>query len=647
MISTQHTLSMRVSPRQKSANSAALSGTIQHIIQLAILGVALLVVLQTATTAACTGNSRPGGTRPAIAHSYMVAAANPLAAKAGCAILAKGGTAMDAAVSVQAVLAVVEPQGSGLAGGTILTYWDARKRRVRFFDGLAAAPADVGHALRQPLPSDRGNCRLKGRRLLPLAALMTARAVGVPGTIAVLDKAHRQLGRLPWHTLFDAAITHAENGYPLPRYMHRVLKGKVRRKLRRCRYPDLRRRYCSSRRIPKPIGTRIRNTEIAGVLREIRDKGARAFYDPAGTIAPAIVQRTRTTGCKLSTNDGRPAVLASTMTPKDFASYRPKERAPICKPFDGHIICTAPPPSAGGIIVLSNLAIMTLNRIQELRPGSLAHTHLSIEASRIVQLDRRQHVGDPDFYKVPTAGLLTDAYLEKRASLFSRHRAITWPPIGKPKTTGVPRLLPPTSDEWPIQDMTSHVSIVDRYGNAVALTTTNNTSFGTQMEARGMILNNALVNFTRQGWISPGHEANGMQPAKRPRTSMAPTIVFTKDKKLRLVVGAAGGAAIPDYVTQTIAGVLFHGLDPQRAINQPHYSGQSLTSSKCRGGKGLISTVERRTRIARHVQALRRLGHPCPKAKRMRSGLTAISVTNDGRLLGAADPRRDGIAIGK
>ncbi|HUS96361.1 MAG TPA: gamma-glutamyltransferase, partial [Hyphomicrobiaceae bacterium] len=284
--------------------------------------------------------------------------------------------------------------------------------------------------------------------------------------------------------------------------------------------------------------------------------------------------------------------------------------------------------------------------IKSMQPGSLAHAHLAIEVSRIVQVDRRQHIGDPAFAQIPISDLLSPGYLKSRAALYSPQASRVSPPIGRPAKSSY-RVETGSLTDVPDQDMTSHVSIIDQFGNALAMTTTNNTSFGSQMEAQGMVLNNVLVNFTRQRSISPGYRVNGMKPGQRPRTAMAPTLVFTKGGKLRLVAGAAGGGAIPDYVTATITGVLVHGLDVQAALAQPHVSGQDITGSKCAGGPGLPSSVEKDTPLAALVGPLRGLGHACPQAVRLRSGLTAIAVGADGMLHSAADPRRDGVAMGE
>ena len=561
------------------------------------------------------------------APSVMVAAAHPEAAAAGCAVLADGGGAIDAAVAVQSVLAVVEPQSSGLAGGTLITEFDRSARRVLAFEGLARAPARVTDGLRTPTEQERAEL---GVDEFESEAVATGRAVGVPGTLRVLERAHARSGRLPWRGLFDRAIELAAGGFPMPPYLHDVM-GEATQGLRRCRYPDLRARYCDGDE-PKAVGSQIVNAELAGVLREVRDGGAAAFYDPAGTIAPAIVARAAAGPFKLRTDAAGPAVIPSLMTTNDFGRYKSVRRRPVCRERFSRLLCTAPPPSFGGVTVLQELGLMQRGGIERLMPLSAEQVHLAIEASRLAQFDRREYVGDPDFHPVSVADLLADRYLDRRFELFAPTRAIHPISPGEPSDSGA--------------DMTSHVSIVDRRGDAVSMTTTVNTTFGTQMEARGMVLNNAQENFTRLDSISPGARVNQMEPNKRPRTSMAPSLALDRRGRLRLVVGAAGGSAIPDYIAQTFLGITVDGMSPLTAIAQGHWSGQEIDGT-CRGAVGAASELEAGTAIAGLLGELRAREHPCASVSELRSGLAAIKVGLSGRLTGAADPRRDGVAFGR
>ena len=289
----------------------------------------------------------------------MVAAAHPEAAAAGCAVLARGGGAVDAAVAVQAVLAVVEPQSSGLAGGTLITAFDRSARRVRAYEGLARAPAHVTDGLRTPTEHERATL---GVDEFESEAVATGRAVGVPGTLRVLERAHERSGRLPWRQLFRRAIELAAGGFAMPPYLHELMSESTPG-LPRCRYPDLRARYCDGD-APKPVGAPVVNAELAGVLREVRDGGADAFYDPAGTIAPAIVARAAAGPYKLRTDAAGPAVIPSLMTAGDLRRYKAVERRPVCRERFSRLLCTAPPPSFGGVTVLQELGLIERGRIE-------------------------------------------------------------------------------------------------------------------------------------------------------------------------------------------------------------------------------------------------------------------------------------------
>ena len=324
----------------------------------------------------------------------------------------------------------------------------------------------------------------------------------------------------------------------------------------------------------------------------------------------------------------------------DFAAYQARERDPLCRFVFGHIICTSAPPAFGGTAMLYALSLMERGKIEKFKNDSLAYAHLFIESSRLAQWDRRQYIGDPDFGDVPVSGLLDDGYLDSRFDLFSPNQAVQVVEFGNPP--GGISLAEP--DE--VQDTTSHVSIIDSFGNGLSMTTTNNSSFGAQMEARGMNLNNVQTNFTRLDSTSPGNPINVMEPRKKARTSISPSLVFDRRGDLVLSAGAAGGGPIPDYVAQTILGNIVYGLDPQASINQAHVSGQGFTSN-CAGVPNPRSEVETGTVLGDRLQALRDLGHPCARTNSLRSGLAAVGVMPDGTLQGGADPRRDGVAMGE
>jgi gamma-glutamyltranspeptidase/glutathione hydrolase len=610
----------------------------------------VLPALSTEATGASTvapppgscANPSTGRKADAVGTKFMVAAANPLAVEAGCKILARGGRAADAAIAVQAVLAVVEPHASGLAGGTLISYWDSDKNKVRFFDGLSSAPKNATENVRTPTEQER---KALGIDRFPNAAGASGRSFGVPGTLRVLATVHGEYGALSWDQLFDDAIRLAANGFPMSPSLHGGFKQRFNGR-KRCNYPDLRPRYCNGDE-PKPEGTTLYNPELADVLREVRDDGADAFYDPNGKIAPAIAQHAAKGPIKLKGNTAGPVVIPSLMTAQDFADYEPVERPEVCRKAFDVSVCTSPPPAFGGVATLQMLGLLERGQVRRTKPGSADRIHLSVEASRLANFDRRAYVGDPDFQAVPVAGLLDAKYLDNRFALYSPDKAIHPVEPGNP-----PGVLPPgpsVSDQpatTDVGDPTSNASIVDAAGDAVSMTTTNNTHFGSHLEARGMMLNNALNNFTDTESVSPGKPVNVQEPKKRPTASQAPTIVLDREgKKLRLVIGAAGGSHIPDYVTQALVGVIVDGMSPAQALDQGHYSGQDITR-KCQGERDAPSELESGRRIAVNLADLLTREHPCPRVMPLDSGLTAIEVRGN-KLLGAADQRRDGSAAGR
>lgn len=573
----------------------------------------------------CTRLSDSDTMRPAYGAELMVVSAHPLASQAGCAALTAGGTAADAAVAVQMVLAVVEPQSSGLAGGSVMTYYDAAQQRVRFYDGLAVASAEVSAGLGVATADEAIGLGDFGR-----VTLSPGHAVGVPGTVAVLSQLHAEHGQLAWSSLFQPAVRLAVAGFPMSPYLHDILTAEAGG-VKRCAYPDLAARYCRDGK-PRPLGSRLYNRELAQVLREVRDGGAQAFYDPRGPIARAIVARVRREPQNSQADRDGAAVVSGLLTVEDFARYVVREREPLCAGFAGRRVCTAPPPSFGGLTVLQTLGFLDRSATREQAPRSAGRIHMAIEASRLAQVDRRRYVGDPDFGLQPVEMLLDPSYLDERFAMLSPDRALALSAARLPDG---------------VEDTTSSISIVDGLGNALSMTTTVNASFGAHMEARGMVLNNVQHNFTHPGSLSAGLRVNGIEARKRPRTSMAPTLVFDTDEQLELVVGAAGGSHIPDYVSQAIIGMIYDDLDPQAAVSEAHWSGQALERG-C-SGRGAIpaSDVELSSLATGWLHQLRALGHPCPRAVELRSGLTVVQLDPSGGLWGAADPRRDGIAVGR
>ncbi len=530
---------------------------------------------------------------PVRAERQMAVAAHPAAAEAGRAVLRRGGSAADAAVAIQAMLAVVEPQGSGLAGGTVVLHLDAATGAIAVYEGLAAAPAAFPKELYR---DDDGNDLPRGD------VRHGGRPIGVPGTLRALEMLHAAHGRLPWAELFTDAARTAEAGFDVPPYMASSLR---RSQKSICARPDMRALFCRDRRTAKREGDRIVNPALAATLRAVAAGGADALY--RGPIAETIVAAVR---------DGQP--MPGFLSAGDLANYRAVRREPVCGTAFGHRLCSSPPPLHGGVAMLQLVGLAERRGIGALTPNSPAAAHLFIEASRLVNVDRRRHVGDPAFVDVPLTGLLAPAYLDVRAALIDLDRAAKRPEPGAP----------------PGGDRTSHAGIVDANGNAVAMTTTNNLTFGSRVVAAGMVLNNAMINFTSTRPYRGAPPRNAAAPGKRPRSAMSPTLGFDAAGRLRLVAGAAGGSYIVDYVAQAVIGVLAWGQDAQTAVGQPRYGGQRDVS------------LEKGSAAADLEGPLRDRGHRKIKVQRMTSGAQVIVRDADGTLWGGADPRRDGAVRG-
>lgn len=657
----------------------------------------------------------------------MVSSADVSASAAGCRVLARGGSAIDAAIAVQAVLGVAEPFASGLAGGSVVTYYDAATRKVRTYEGLSSAPATIGAAgttsIYQMAVASDLNCRANQSIGSSLSAQqgntnISGRATGVPGTLRVLDLVHQAHGKLAWNQLWDEAIALADNGFPMTRYMYSTLysagtefddetgeplnagpvkawwnAARDRWGAARCKYKDIQARYCdpsdSHGDKPLPIGTPIRNPQLAATMALVRDGGAAAFYDPQGPIVAAILQRFRDDGLKADGSNNCtsilpasynpatgttsaaiiPARIPSLMAANDFGNYRAVERTPLVGERFGLTIHTQPAPSFGGLVTLYSLGILERKALAGTAYGSPEFLYLASEASRLSNADRRNIVGDPAYSNVHArvGSLLSNAYLDQRAALVNGTAlpsvaaggaaqgippfAATDPALFDPLATVSPVAPQPTllaqrkaqraerDEDW---NTTSSLSIVDGHGNALAMTTTINTHWGAHIEAAGMMLNNAMSNFSAS---TPGLDVNGYAPHKRARSSIAPAIALDAEGRLRLVWGAAGGGPIPDYIVKTFLGSQVYGMDIQAAINADNWTGQSLGSS--------VAQFENGKPIVERIAGMRSSFGYTPttlSATGLTSGLSAIAVTYGADGLwtyhGAADYRRAGGANG-
>ena len=541
------------------------------------------------------------------ARHWMVAAANPLAVEAGHRILKRGGSAVDAAIAVQLVLGLTEPQSSGIGGGAFLLVHDARANRLIAYDGRETAPAAA-----------RPERFLKdGKPLEFHDASVGGRSVGVPGTLRMLETAHRKHGRLPWASLFDPAIALAERGFPVSPRLHRAIAADPY-----LTQPRLRAYFFNDNGKALPAGTVLRNPAYASTLRTIAARGASVFY--TGDIARDIVE----TVASHPTNPGD-------MTLADLANYRPVVREAVCDTYRRYRVCGFPLPSSGGITVLQMLKMLEPYDLAAMGPASFWSVHFMSEAGRLAYADRAVYEADPAYYVAPT-GLLDADYLRSRSRLIRPDASMRRARAGDPpeRAAAAARITPgeDAALEFP---STSHLSIVDRYGNAVAMTTTIEDAFGSRLMTRGgFLLNNELTDFSFAPTDDGKPVANRVEAGKRPRSSMAPTIAYDEAGRVAIVAGSPGGSAIINYVTKTLIGIIDWGLDPQAAIALPNF-----------GSRNGPTELERDTPVAQLAPKLQALGADV-RVTEFTSGTQAIVRTRGG-WIGGADPRREGMVSGE
>ena len=543
--------------------------------------------------------------RPAVrAAKHMVAAANPLAAQAGLEILRAGGSAIDAAIAVQMVLNVVEPQASGIGGGGFLVHYSAKSLSIETYDGRETAPAAATPDMF--LNSDGSPRQFHD-------AVPGGLSVGVPGLLRMLEAAHKDHGRLPWRRLFDSAIELADEGFEISPRLH----GLVSRDRHLKKFDTARSYFFDVAGDAKSVGTRLINRPLASTFKVIADFGPDAFY--IGPIAEDIVAAAR----GASPNPGR-------ITADDLQTYRAKKREPVCSLYRQWVVCGAAPPASGGVTTLQILGTLQGFDLAAMKPGSAEAVHLIAEASRLAFADRGQYLADPDAVRVPVGRMIDPGYLAMRAKLISRAMAMEKAEPGSFAGQAARRHAPSPDDRGL---STTHVSIVDGDGNVVSLTSSIKNAFGSRLMVRGFVLNSQLTDFSFSPIRNGRPIANAAAANKRPRSSMSPTLVLDAGGKPVLAVGTPGGSSIVGYVAKTIIGVLDWKLNPQAAIDAPHYVNRNGPTD-----------LEADTPVAALQPVLEGLGHKV-RILNMVSGLHAIQITENG-LLGGADPRGEGVAVG-
>jgi gamma-glutamyltranspeptidase/glutathione hydrolase len=545
------------------------------------------------------------------AKDFMVAAANPLAAQAGRDVIAKGGNAIDAMVAVQTVLGLVEPQSSGLGGGAFLVYYDAASKRLTTFDGREKAPMAATPKL---FLDDQG------QPLKFMAAVVGGRSVGTPGTVRLMEEVQKRYGKADWASLFKPAQTLARDGFEVsPRLASLIAAAGDSLK----KYDGPRSYFFDQSGAPLKAGTVLKNPDYAQTLSVIASGGSDAFY--RGPIAESIVRTVR--GAR-----DNPGVLSLV----DLATYNIEEREPVCFNYRALDVCGMGPPSSGAVAISQMLGVTENFDLKALGPGNVESWRIIGDAQRLAFADRERYVADTDFQPLPIKGLLDKTYLGERAKLLegdpANPRALAKDAVkaGEPEWDHALLFGRDAAIELP---STSHFVIVDREGNVVSMTTTIENGFGSQLMTNGFLLNNELTDFSFKTHDKGLPVANRVEPGKRPRSSMSPTIVM-KDGKPLLAIGSPGGSQIIGYVAQALIAYIDWGMPVEQVVAQPHLINRFGTYD-----------IEAGTEAEKFAEPLKALGYEV-KPGEMNSGLHAIEITQGG-LIGSADPRREGIATGE
>lgn len=539
-----------------------------------------------------------------VAKQYMVSAANPHASRAGLAMLEQGGGAIDAAIAVQAVLTLVEPQSSGIGGGSFILHWDAKDKSLQTFDGRESAPAKATADMFM-LPS--------GQPMRWIDAVVGGKSVGVPGTLKALKKVHQQHGKLPWAALFKPAIALAENGFTVSARMAKQISRGMNPGI--TKIPSSRDYFFPNGKALQ-AGDKLVNKPLANMLRQISQQGIDAFYK--GDNAKKIVAAVHNS-----------PINPGTLSLQDLTDYEAKERPALCAPYRQYKVCGMGAPSSGGFTVLQILALLDKYDINKLPKNDKQAVHLFTQASRLAYADRNRYAADSDFVPVPFKALLQPNYLNRRQALITTDKDMGKAHAGV--LDGFAHLADDNAFELP---STSHLSIVDSDGNSISMTTSIEHAFGSAIMVNGYLLNNQLTDFSRDPKFGDKWVANRIEPHKRPRSSMSPMMVFDKDGKLKLAIGSPGGSRIINYVAQTIVGVLDWDLNVQQAIDLPKVTNRNGST-----------VLESETSIVHLEGPLKAMGHKV-MIRQLNSGLHGIMI-DDGQLIGGADPRREGLVLGR
>ncbi|MBA4501663.1 gamma-glutamyltransferase [Marinobacterium sp. 3-1745] len=543
-------------------------------------------------------------TESVTADHALVVSAHPLATRAGMYLLDNNGSALDAAIAIQAMLTLVEPQSSGIGGGAFLLYWDAQQQQLFAYDGRETAPAAATPDLflnqdGSPIPWQQ--------------ALVGGRSVGTPGVLRMLELAHQRHGRQPWREAFAPAIQQADVGFDVTPRLHQLIASDINPGLKQT--PATRQYFFTEDGQPLPVGTRLRNPALAHSLRLIAQQGADALY--TGPLADQIIAAVQTA----DTNPGR-------LQHGDLAGYQARERTPLCRPYRTYHVCGFPPPSSGGVTLLQILGLMNTQAITLDQVPDAAFSHLLTQASRLAYADRNRYVADSDFVDVPVKPLLAPSYLHQRALHINPERDMGQAKAGRP----VPLIR--SDDQAPERPSTSHFVIRDAQGNMVSMTSSIEMAFGSTLMVGGFLLNNQLTDFSFVPEQNGRPVANRIAPGKRPRSSMAPLIILDQDHTPVAALGSPGGSRIINYVAQSLLLMLHTELSLQEILQQGHVSN--------RNG---ITELEAGTTAEQLAPTLQALGHKID-IRELNSGIHALRLRQDGRWEAGVDPRREGEAQG-
>lgn len=543
--------------------------------------------------------------KPAVTgDEYMVVAAHPYASWVGKKIINEGGSAIDAAVAIQAMLTLVEPQSSGIGGGAFILYWDNKNKQLHTYDGRETAPAGIS-----PIAFMHGNKPMPWKE-----AVVGGSSVGVPGVLRALELAHKEFGTLEWQRLFLDAAAIAEDGFQVTPRLEKLVALDIHPGLHQFTNTHV---YFYPGGSPIKAGFKRKNAKLARTFHGIALEGADYFYK--GELAKRITKTVQNA-----------SIRPGTLSTADMANYQALKRDAICGHYKSYKICGMAPPASGGISVFQILKMLEGFNMEKLEPNGEQAIHLFTQASKLAFADRNTYIADTEFSRLPFAALINQSYLKRRAEQISTDDVIRYARPG----AAYSRAFLQNDGAYDLPN-TSHISIVDKQGNAVSMTTSIEYAFGSGLMVEGFLLNNQLTDFNFSPSKGGYRVLNRVEPGKRPRSSMSPTMVFDENNELVLVIGSPGGSRIINYVAQTIIGVLDWDLDIQQAISMPRFTNRND-----------YTALERGTQLEALAERLKARGHSKLKVIDLNSGLHGVQIKN-GKLIGGADPRREGIAVGE